>query len=57
MNISFSGYINQLIRRDLGMGGVFDWERENRETGGSDPLQTGQFREVTPADQKDRLAK
>jgi len=54
MQISFSTYINQLIRKDLGMKGVIDWKQESKQTPASHRQKKGRFKEpsVLGQDQK-----
>lgn len=62
MQISFSVYVNQLIRKDLGRSAVFDWshETDRRQPAPiASPRQAGmeRFKEASPLTKPDSRAK
>jgi hypothetical protein len=57
MQISFSTYVNHLIRRDLGYEGVLDWKGPEEQPPSSHRMKKGRFREPYPLDEDKRSAK
>lgn len=57
MQISFSTYVNQLIRKDLGHHGVFDWEESPTSESAAHRQKKGRFKEPSLLDQRDADAK
>lgn len=53
MHISFSTYVNQLIRKDLGQRGVFDWNKQEQDPPPAHRMKKGRFREPAPLDRED----
>lgn len=53
MQISFSSYVNQLIRNDLGRSGVFDWKASDPPPPSAHRAKKGRFKEPSPLNQED----